>query len=101
LPDQLRAKSIPPLKTKPTSKSGGELVEPGPAQSVLEAIALENFRLIATNAQKLHQLSQAAEWQVRRTPEYQRFTAEFARQADALGQSVAGFFLRHFKGKRV
>lgn len=72
------------------------------AQGILEGIALENFRVIATNAQKLHQLSQAADWQVRRTPEYQRFTAEFARQTDALAKaaregSVDGATVSYFR----
>lgn len=58
------------------------------AQSVLEGIATENFPLIATNAQKLKRLSQSADWQLRQTPEYQKFTADFARHADALGQAA-------------
>ena len=58
------------------------------AQSVLEGIATENFSLIATNAQKLKRLSQSADWQLRQTPDYQKFTADFARQADALGKAA-------------
>jgi cytochrome c556 len=54
------------------------------AQKVLEGIALENYDLIAFNAQKLKALSQSAGWQYRQTAEYQRHTADFARQAEAL-----------------
>jgi cytochrome c556 len=54
------------------------------AQGVLEGIATENYALIETNAGKLLAMSQAADWQVRQTPEYQRFTADFSRQAVAL-----------------
>jgi hypothetical protein len=58
------------------------------AQSVLEGIAMERFDQIATNAQHLPKLAQAAEWRHRETPAYQRFTADFVRQADALGRAA-------------
>ena len=49
---------------------------------------MENHEVIKDNARRLRKLSQQAEWDVRETPEYQRFTAEFARQADALAQAA-------------
>lgn len=58
------------------------------AQGVLEGITMENFDLIATNAHKLVSLSQAADWQVRQTPEYQKFTTDYARHASALGKAA-------------
>ena len=58
------------------------------AQRVLEGITMENFELIATNAQKLASLSQAADWQVRQTPEFQKFTTDYARHAKALGKAA-------------
>jgi hypothetical protein len=58
------------------------------SQGVLEGIATENYNLMATNAQNLSGLSQAANWQIRQTPEYQRFTTDFRRQADALAKSA-------------
>lgn len=58
------------------------------AQSVLEGIATENFALIQTNAHKLYALSQSADWQIRKTPEYQNFTADFSRQAIALEKAA-------------
>lgn len=59
------------------------------AQSVLEGIATENFVLIQANADKLYALSQSADWNLRRTPEYQRFTGDFSRQALALDKAAA------------
>src|SRR4051812_33777288 len=44
------------------------------AQGVLEGLATENFSLIKTNAQKLSALSQSADWRLRQTAEYQKFT---------------------------
>ncbi|MBA4150801.1 MAG: hypothetical protein H0X66_22035 [Verrucomicrobia bacterium] len=54
------------------------------AQRILEGITMENYEVINDNAQKLKKLSNQAEWHIRETPEYQRFTTEFARHADAL-----------------
>lgn len=54
------------------------------AQKVLEGIALEDFELIAFNAEKLKAISQSAEWQHRKSAEYQRHTGDFTRQAEAL-----------------
>jgi hypothetical protein len=58
------------------------------AQRVLEGIATENYEVIADNAKKLKALSQQADWQIRQTPEYQKFTADFARNADSLLQAA-------------
>ncbi|HZQ46957.1 MAG TPA: hypothetical protein VFC07_08100 [Verrucomicrobiae bacterium] len=58
------------------------------AQSVLEGIATENFVLIQVNADKLYALSQSADWNIRQTPEYQRFTGDFSRQALALEKAA-------------
>lgn len=54
------------------------------AQKVLEGIALEDFELVSFNAEKLRAVSQSAEWQLRKSAEYQRHTGDFTRQADAL-----------------
>ncbi len=58
------------------------------AQGVLEGITTENFPLIATNALKLAQLARGPEWSVRATPDYERFTADYLRQADALARAA-------------
>ncbi len=54
------------------------------AQKVLEGIALEDFELIAFNAEKMKAISQSAEWQHRKSAEYQRHTGDFTRQAEGL-----------------
>ena len=54
------------------------------AQRVLEGITMENYEVIAENAKQLKTLSQQADWQIRQTPEYQRFTADFVRTVDSL-----------------
>jgi hypothetical protein len=54
------------------------------AQKVLEGIALEDFELIAFNAEKLKAISQSADWQFRKSTEYQRHTGDFTRQTEAL-----------------
>ena len=58
------------------------------AQGVLEGITMENFSLIATNAQKLKALSQSADWKVRSSREYQRLTSDFERAAESLERSA-------------
>lgn len=58
------------------------------AQKVLEGIALEDFELIAFNAAKLKAVSQSADWQFRKSAEYQRHTGDFTRQAEALARAA-------------
>jgi hypothetical protein len=58
------------------------------AQGVLEGIATENFPLVATNANRLIQLARGGEWKVRSTPEYERFTTDFIRSAEALDKAA-------------
>jgi hypothetical protein len=47
------------------------------AQDVLEGLVMEDFDQIEKAAGDLHALSQAAEWQVLRTPSYDLFSKEF------------------------
>jgi hypothetical protein len=54
------------------------------AQNVLKSLALEDFDAMAEDARNLSLLSQTAEWQVYRTPEYRHFSAEFRRASDSL-----------------
>ena len=75
----IRTQSEPNVSTKDVMK-----FKLHHAQRVLEGIATENYEVIADNAKKLKGLSQQADWQIRQTPEYQKLTADFARQADAL-----------------
>lgn len=58
------------------------------SQKVLEGLALEDFPMIAKNAQDISLLSQAASWQVLQTPEYLEHSNEFRRSADALTRAA-------------
>ena len=54
------------------------------SQDVLRGLALRDFVLIKTNASRMVRLSHAGGWMVRQTPEYELFTTEFRRSAEAL-----------------
>ena len=58
------------------------------AKDVLEGLALEDYDLIAKNAQDMSLLSLAASWQVLQTPEYLQQSNEFRRTADALTKAA-------------
>lgn len=58
------------------------------AQSALEAIATENYPLLATNALKLGALTREVSWRIRHTPDYERLSTDFRRQADALAKAA-------------
>ena len=58
------------------------------AQGVLEAITTENYSLLATNAQKLGAITREVSWKTRHTPEYDRLSADFRRQTDALAKAA-------------
>jgi hypothetical protein len=54
------------------------------SQKVLEGIALNDFDIIAKNAQSLLALSEKAEWKVFPTPPYLMYSNEFQRAAEKL-----------------
>ena len=58
------------------------------AQGILEAITMENFPLLATNANKLASLTREMSWRIRHTPEYERLTADLRRQTDLLAKAA-------------
>ena len=58
------------------------------SKNVLEGLALEDYDLIAKNAQDMSLLSLAASWQVLQTPEYLQQSNEFRRTADALTKAA-------------
>lgn len=58
------------------------------SQGILEAIAMENYPLLATNAQKLSALTREVSWRIRHTPEYDRLTADLRRHTDALQKAA-------------
>lgn len=58
------------------------------SKRVLEGLAVEDFDMIAKDAQELSLLSLAASWQVIDTMEYQQQSAEFRRAADAVTEAA-------------
>lgn len=58
------------------------------AQGILEAITMENYPLLATNANKLAALTKEVSWRIRHTPEYDRLTADMRRQTDLLAKAA-------------
>ena len=58
------------------------------SQQILRGLALEDFAVMQTNAVRLGKLSEMTGWQVRNTPEYIGFSAEFRRVADELAYSA-------------
>lgn len=58
------------------------------SQDVLEGLVTEDFDQIAKAATEMRTLSQAAEWQVLRTPSYDLFSKEFQTACDQLEKSA-------------
>lgn len=58
------------------------------SQKVLEGVALEDFELIAKNAQQMGLLAQDENWQVFQTPEYRHHSADFQRIAADLTKAA-------------
>lgn len=54
------------------------------SQQVLVGITLEDYGLIANNAEKLVELSNKTNWYSRQVPEYELFLNEFRRNAEQL-----------------
>lgn len=54
------------------------------SQQVLVGITLEDYGLVANNAEKLVQLSNKTNWYSRQVPEYELFLNEFRRNAQEL-----------------
>jgi hypothetical protein len=54
------------------------------SQRVLVGITLEDYGIIANNAQKLVELSSKTNWYSRQVPEYELFLNEFRRNAQEL-----------------
>lgn len=58
------------------------------SQKVLEGLALNDFDKIATHAGELIELSKAAEWRVHKTPQYELYSNEFRRNAEAMATAA-------------
>lgn len=57
------------------------------SQQALVGIALEDYGLIANNAEKLVELSNKTNWYSRQVPEYELFLNEFRRNAQQLKEA--------------
>lgn len=57
------------------------------SQQVLVGITLEDYKLIANNAEKLVELSNRTNWFSRQVPEYELFLNEFRRNARQLKEA--------------
>jgi len=56
------------------------------SQKVLEGLALNDFKVIAENAEELIAVSKEAEWKVLKTPRYELYSNDFRRTADELAK---------------
>jgi len=58
------------------------------AQKVLEGLSLNDFDLVAKQADELIQISKAAEWRVLKTPQYEMNSNDFRRAAETMIQQA-------------
>lgn len=58
------------------------------SQGILEGLAVENFDLIVSRAQKLSAMSQQADWKVFENPDYEQQSLAFRRNVDALTKAA-------------
>jgi hypothetical protein len=86
--ERLRSQETPPELTPQIRDRNVMRFKLEYAQGALEAITTENFPLLATNAQKLAEVTRHVSWRIRHTPEYERLTADFRRQAEALAKAA-------------
>ncbi len=54
------------------------------SQKVLEGITTQDFKMIASNAEELVEISKEAEWKVIKTPRYETHSNDFRREAEDL-----------------
>jgi cytochrome c556 len=60
------------------------------AQKVLEGLATKNFDLLEKSATELILISRKAEWRAVQSPEYERLSEEFRRNADTIARQARG-----------
>jgi hypothetical protein len=58
------------------------------SQKLIEGLAIEDYDLLAKNAQRLSLLSQESTWKVLQTVDYLRYSNEFRRSTDALREAA-------------
>jgi len=56
---------------------------------VLRGLALQDYALVRSNAERLVKLSHASGWAARQSPEYELFTVEFRRAASEMARAAA------------
>ena len=78
------------LRPAPAQLTAGDLMKAKlvASQKVLEGIAMEDFTLVARNANLLLTYSKAEAWLAQQSPEYARHTDDFRRQASALAREA-------------
>ena len=54
------------------------------AQKVLEGLAVEDLKMVTTNAEELIRLSKSAEWKVLKTPKFELYSEDFRRHAGTM-----------------
>lgn len=59
------------------------------SQGLLRGLALEDYRLLQTNATRLARLSEMTGWRALNTPEYTGFSTEFRRASEELARAAA------------
>lgn len=69
---------------QPKTKSSIMRAKLDHAQKLLEGVSVQNFEMIAKNANELVVLSKRAEWGVLKTPDYTRLSDDFRRNATAM-----------------
>jgi len=60
------------------------------SQKILEGLALGDFDKIGKHADELIRISKAVEFRVLKTPQYEVYSNDFRRNAEALGQMANG-----------
>jgi hypothetical protein len=58
------------------------------SQKLIEGLAIEDYDLLAKNAQQLALLSQESTWKVLQTEDYLRYSNEFRHSVDALREAA-------------
>ena len=58
------------------------------SQQVLEGLATEDYDLIIAKSTKLSAMTQEADWRAFENPDYERFSADFRRQVDAVRKAA-------------
>jgi hypothetical protein len=97
--------AVPPLQTQtkqPGAVSQLMAKKLASAKTLLEGIALADFKKIRRSAEDLNQLTKTEEWHAIKTPRYDMFSNEFRRAAEGIIQkaqarNIDGVTLSYFE----